>query len=549
MTKKIYKSIIKAALRVFAITLALILWVLYGYFSSVQQKRLKAETSLAARAVEQLGSDYFQELKPTDYRITWVDGKGNVLYDSVKNSSDMENHLDRQEIRQALETGTGESSRYSTTLTEKYLYQAKRLNDGTVLRLSMSHNSVLRLMFGMAQPIVFIVIVAAAMSFFMASRLSKQIVKPLNELDLDNPLENEDYDELAPLLGKINVQQMKLKLQQSDIEKKKTELDVIIDNMSEGMILLDESGAIISINKEAKKFMNAHNAKNGDKFFMVNRNLSLQEAVDRAYKGESTEQPTELYGRNIHSSVNPILSEGAVTGVAIVLFDVTRQENSERQRREFTANVSHELKTPLQSISGYSELIKQGMANPEDIKPFAEKIYSETHRLINMVEDIIELSQLDEGGVDLEFVDVDLFDISKNVIDTLSLAAKNKNVTLSLEGASQKVSAVPKLVYTMIYNLCDNGIKYNKDGGKVKITVKDNSVTVEDDGIGIPKEDIDRIFERFYRVNKSRSKEEGGTGLGLSIVKHSAKIQGVEITIDSEPGKGTKIKLQFPKNN
>ena len=546
MTKRIFRAVCAAALAVFLVTMTLILGFLYDYFSDLQQSQLRAETALVAQGMEQSGGSYFDDLQIETCRITWISSDGSVLYDSASDSSVMENHLQREEIKEAMNTGWGESSRYSSTLMEKSLYCARRLKDGTVIRLSVSHGSVLMLLIGMLQPILIVIIVAAVLSFVLAGRLSKRIVEPLNQLNLDQPLENEGYDELAPLLRRIHSQQSQLKMQETVLLQKKNELDVIVGSMEEGMVLLDHSGRIISINASAKELLDAAGACGGELLLTVSRSPELQKAVETATEGQNVAIRTELQGRIIQISAAPVHSQQNISGVAIVLFDITQREMAEQQRREFTANVSHELKTPLQTISGYSELLKWGMVKPENIQPFAEKIYEETRRLVALVEDIISLSHLDEGGKDLSWSEVDLYDSAAAVVDSLRDLAAKGEVSISLEGEHTGIRGVPELVHGMIYNLCDNGIKYNRPGGTVKVIVSDHCVTVKDSGIGIPKEHLDRIFERFYRVDKSHSKEVGGTGLGLSIVKHAAMIHNAKIEVNSVVGEGTAIRLTFP---
>ena len=440
MTKRIFKAICTAALGVFVVTMLLIMGVLYEYFSAVQQSQLKSQTELAAQGVEKQGIDYFDGLNAEHFRITWIAANGDVLYDSVSNSDNMDNHVQREEIRQALNTGYGESSRYSSTLMKRYLYCAQRLSDGTVLRLSITHNTILVLLIGMMQPILIVIAVAAVLSFVLANSLSKRIVEPLNQLNLDEPLKNEGYDELTPLLRRIHSQQQQL---------------------------------------------------------------------------------------------------------------IAQAEQDEQRRREFTANVSHELKTPLQSISGYSELLKCGMAKPEDVEPFSARIYSEAQRLIALVEDIINLSHLDAGN-GYEWGDINLYDAAQKVIDSRKDLAAENRIQLMLDGASTTVRGIPELVNDILCNLCDNAIKYNRPNGMVTVSVAQNAqkavLTVKDTGIGIPEEDLDRIFERFYRVDKSRSKEVGGTGLGLSIVKHAAQLMNAKIDVDSKVGTGTTITITFPEN-
>ena len=550
MTKRIYKAICAAALGVFVVTMLLIMGVLYNYFSSVQQRQLRSQTALAVQGAEQLGMDYFDGLSDEDVRITWVAANGDVLYDSASDSDVMENHLQREEIQSALATGFGESARYSSTMLKQYLYCAQKLSNGTVLRLSVSHNSVWVLLLGMLQPILIVIAVAAVLSFLLASRLSKRIVDPMNKLNLDEPLENEGYDELSPLLRRIYSQQQHLKEQQATLTRKQNELEAIVGHLEEGMILLDKSCKVITANQAALRLLDAR-ASNiaGLDLLMLSRNLALAEAVQEAMDGRSATRKTELHGKTIQIQAAAVGQQDEMSGVAVVLFDITQSEQAEQRRREFTANVSHELKTPLQSISGYSELLMRGMARQEDIQPFAQRIYGETQRLIQLVQDIINLSQLDEGS-SYQWQQANLFAIAAEVTGSLEHFAEEKQVRLTLEGSDTMLRGVPELLRGIVYNLTDNAIKYNHPGGSVTVTVsrqKDEAVlTVSDTGIGIPEGEQDRIFERFYRVDKSRSKEVGGTGLGLSIVKHAAFLHKAAIDVTSQLGAGTTIQIRFP---
>lgn len=547
MTKRIFRAVYMAALGVFVVTMLLILGVLYDYFSSVQQNQLRVETELASQGVSQSGAAYFDGLKNDYYRVTWIAPDGSVLYDSSSDSENMENHLQRTEISEALSTGFGESTRYSVTLMERSLYCAQRLTDGSVVRLSVSHGSVFMLLIGMIQPILIVILVAAILSFVLASRLSKRIVEPLNRLNLDEPMENKEYDELSPLLRRLSSQQRQLKQQAATLRKKQNELDTIVGHMQEGMVLLDKTGRVISINNSARFLLDASCAGFGASLLTVSRNPELHSAVEQALTGQNGSIRAELHGKIIQISAAPILSEKEVSGAAIVFFDITQREKAEQQRREFTANVSHELKTPLHSISGYSELLKCGMTAPEDVQPFAEKIYGETHRLIALVEDIISLSHLDEGGKDLAFTEVDLHQSAETVVESLCDLAVGSQISMNVYGESAVIKGVPELIRGIIFNLCDNAIKYNRPGGTVDVVIRDTSLIVKDTGIGIPEEHLDRIFERFYRVDKSHSKEVGGTGLGLSIVKHAAMIHRAEISVDSAPGEGTTVTVAFQK--
>ena len=550
MTKRIFRSICFVAIAVFLASLILIMGVLYSYFSGVQQRQLQMQLELAAQGVTNEETAYFSDLTVRDYRITWIDTDGTVLYDSDALSSDMENHLEREEIKEALATGYGESKRYSATLMDRSLYAAQRLEDGTVLRLSIAQSSILTLVLGMAQPISIVIVLAVVLSVVLAVRLSKSIVKPLNEIDLNHPLSNEGYDELAPLLRRIDGQQKQLRGQKTRLEQKQAELDTIIGSMSEGMVLLNEHGKIVSINPAAMALLGASQNCVGTDMLTVSRNLDLHDILSLALQGQSEVQTVGLETGQYQISASPIMSEEKVVGAALCFFDVTEKEKAEQMRREFTSNVSHELKTPLHSISGYAELLQNNMVKQEDIVPFAGKIYREAQRMTSLVEDILSLSHLDEGAEDMEWIEVDLYELAAKAIAGLEAEAKAAEVKMSLHGEYCSLHGVPQLLHSILYNLCDNAIKYNKNGGEVTVSVErqdaDAVLTVSDTGIGIPAQEQARIFERFYRVDKSRSKEVGGTGLGLSIVKHAVLIHHGTIEVDSAVDEGTTITVRLP---
>lgn len=552
MTKRIFRSICIAAFAVFIASLVLIMGVLYGYFSNVQQNQLKMQTMFVAQGVSHEGIDYFESLKMGNFRITWIDENGKVLYDSESDTSQMENHLEREEVKKAFTQGYGESRRYSATLMERLLYCAQLLEDGTVIRLSVTQYTILTLILGMAQPIGIIFFVAIILSVLLAVRLSKKIVKPLNELNLDEPLNNQEYDELSPLLRRIDNQQLQLKLQAEQLQRKQKELDAIVGNMKEGMILLNHNGKIISINPSAQYLLNADRYCIGKDILTISRNLELQEVLIKALEGKAEERIVTLQGGSYQVDASPVISETEVSGVAVLLLDVTEKEKAEQMRREFTANVSHELKTPLHAISGYAELLQNGLVESKDTIPFAGKIYTEAQRMVQLVEDIISLSHLDEGGGDMKREEVDLYALAETVVRSLESKAAGAEISLELSGESAIMNGIPQLLHSIIYNLCDNAIKYNRKGGSVTIEVKCDEasvlLSVKDTGIGIDFEHQERIFERFYRVDKSHSKEVGGTGLGLSIVKHAAKIHNAKIELHSEKDEGTIIIIKFPNN-
>lgn len=550
MTKRIFKAICIVAISVFTASLAIVMGILYGYLSGSRTEQLKIETDMCAGGVEAGGMDYINSLDTSGWRLTWIAEDGTVLYDSETDSSQMENHNEREEVKEARKNGYGESVRYSTTLTERQMYCAKLLDDGTVLRLSDSQYTWWTILLSMMQPILFIVTVAVAISLLLAFRLSKNIVKPLNSLNLDSPLENSAYPELEPLLSRLAAQQHQLKLQASELERKRNEFLTATGNMMEGIVLLSDKGELLSINAAASRLLGVSPYCVGKDILLLNNSYEMQELVHRALSGEHTETTLPVGGSDYQINATPVMSDGKVAGAALVIFDVTEKEKAEQIRREFTANVSHELKTPLQSISGCAELLSNGMVKPEDVPEFSHRIYSESQRLISLVEDIIGLSRLDEGAEDMQRTNVDLHKLAETAIDSLSNAAKEAGVTLELCGDGAEVYGIPQLLGTIVYNLCDNAIKYNRRGGSVTVTTENGAggvtLTVSDTGIGIPKDQQDRIFERFYRVDKSHSKDVGGTGLGLSIVKHAALLHNATVTVDSTPGAGTTFTVFFP---
>lgn len=551
MTKRIFRSVCIVAVVVLFASLALVMGVLYDYFSGSQENQLKTQTDLAAQGIEHEGSSYFDGLDSEELRITWIDKKGKVLFDNKTDASSMENHLEREEVRQAVENGYGKSSRYSETLTEKSLYSAKKLSDGSIVRLSVSQYSVLTLFLGMLRPVLIIALLAVVLALLLAYRLSKNIVTPLNKLNLDSPLSNKVYEELSPLLKRMDAQQRQLKHQSEELKRKREEFETATENMSEGLIILNEKGVILNLNRAAAKMLGLSEDSVGKDIFSEKTSVNLKESTQIALSGKNKEEVFALRDGNCQLLANPVSTDGKVTGAALLVLDVTEKERAEQMRREFTANVSHELKTPLQTISGYAELLANGMVADKDKTAFSEKIYAEAQRMIRLIEDIIKLSNLDEGAVELTRETVDLYVTAENTVRSLLPAAKKANVTLSLKGENAEIYGIPQLLTAVVYNLCDNAIKYNKDGGTVFVSVKNNAenivLSVRDTGIGIPKEQQERIFERFYRVDKSHSKEVGGTGLGLSIVKHAAKLHDAKITLESEVGKGTGITVIFPK--
>ncbi len=550
MTAKLFRTSMAVAVSVMALSIALFMGMLYQYFSDQMMAELESETWLVSRGVELDGMDYLNGLHTTS-RVTWVAADGTVLYDNEADASTMENHADREEIREALTSETGTAQRFSSTLSEQTLYVTQRLSDGTVIRLASAQKTVGLLLISMIQPILIILVLSLLLSAVLASRLSKGLIKPILSLDLEHPEDCETYDELTPLLSRLKRQNDTIQQQMNLLKQRQTEFAALTDNMSEGFLLLDRQGHVLSHNSGALRLLGVEEPEGEVNVLVLNREEPFRQAVDEALSGKRSQQMLHLNGRYCKLLANPVLADGKPAGAVLVLLDVTEQEQRDELRREFTANVSHELKTPLTSISGIAEIMQSGMVKPEDIQSFAGDIYQEAQRLIALVEDIIRLSRLDEGAESLEREPVNLLSVAQDVARRLDSAAQKAGVTLKVMGLSVEVRGIPSVLDEMVYNLCDNAIKYNHPGGTVNVTVApadDGSaeVTVEDTGIGIPVEDQSRVFERFYRVDKSHSKEIGGTGLGLSIVKHGASLHGAQIHMDSQVGRGTSVQLLFP---
>ena len=549
MTKRIFRSTLLVGVAVLAASLVLVMGALYSYFGRVQESQLRDELSLAAVGVEKSGSDYLAQLRSEQYRITWLRGDGTVLYDTQADAATMENHAQREEVQQALATGEGESSRYSSTLLQKTVYYAKRLPDGTVLRLSAARVTAGVLVLNMLQPILLVLAAALILSGVLAGRLARRITEPLNRLDLEQPLENDTYEELAPLLRRMEHQRLLLRQQVDELKRRSEEFEQITGSMNEGLLLLDEAGTVLSINPAAQRLLGANTDCVGQDLLTVDRDVALSEAVREAKAQGHSEFRGQRNGREYQFDVTRIQSEGRTAGVVLLVFDVTERAFAERNRREFTANVSHELKTPLQGIIGSAELLENGMVKQEDVPRFVGHIRAEAQRLVTLIGDIIRLSQLDEGEP-MPTEPVELLAVAQEAAENLQGAAAARDVTVTVEGEPVELTGVRRLLYEIVYNLCDNAIKYNVAGGSVRLTVArcgtEAAVTVADTGIGIPADQQSRVFERFYRVDKSHSKASGGTGLGLSIVKHAVQYHHGGIHLQSEVGKGTEICVTFP---
>lgn len=551
MTKKIFKSIMFVCALVLTVGLAAVMGILYSNFDGQMRKELSKEAAYLAYGVEQQGVDYLKNIKDKSARITYIDQDGTVLFDNEADVSEMKNHSDRTEFQKAEKYGAGESSRYSDTLSEKTIYYALRLKDGTVLRVSGTQDSVLALVENLIFPLCGLLCLMLILSGIMASAISKRIVKPINELDLESPKENQVYEELSPLLSKIHRQNREIQNQLELAKQQQEEFALITENMQEGLIVIDKYTMILSANSSAWNLFHMDRVCQGESVYCLDREEEFRHAIEQVLSGEHTELVLKLNGSDIQLIANPVIRDKKTEGAVVLLVNVTEKLERESLRREFSANVSHELKTPLTSISGFAEIMQGGLVKCEDIPQFAGRIYKESHRLLQLVEDVIQISQLDEEKTSYTWESVDVYQVCKNAFESLKEKAKRLNVHLYICGEYMKMEAVRTLLEEAVYNVCDNAIKYNRNDGSVSVfltqTAQEIHIVVKDTGVGIPKEDQDRVFERFYRVDKSHSKEIGGTGLGLSIVKHAVGALKGSVILRSEEGNGTEITLRFPK--
>ena len=551
MTKKIFKSIMFVCALVLAVGLAAVMGILYSNFDGQMRKELSKEAAYLAYGVEQQGLDYLKNIKDKSARITYIDQDGTVLFDNEADVSEMKNHSDRTEFQKAEKYGAGESSRYSDTLSEKTIYYALRLKDGTVLRVSGTQDSVLALVENLIFPLCGLLCLMLILSGIMASAISKRIVKPINELDLESPEENQIYEELSPLLSKIHRQNREIQNQLELAKQQQEEFALITENMQEGLIVIDKYTMILSANSSAWNLFHIDRVCQGESVYCLDREEEFRHAIEQVLSGEHTELVLKLNGSDIQLIANPVIRDKKTEGAVVLLVNVTEKLERESLRREFSANVSHELKTPLTSISGFAEIMQGGLVKNEDIPKFAGRIYKESQRLLQLVEDVIQISQLDEEKTSYVWEPVDVYQVCKNAFESLKEKAKRLNVHLYICGERMKMEAVRTLLEEAVYNICDNAIKYNRNDGSVSVfltqTAQEIQIVVKDTGVGIPKEDQDRVFERFYRVDKSHSKEIGGTGLGLSIVKHAVGALKGSVILRSEEGNGTEICMKFPK--
>ena len=551
MTKKIFKSIMFVCALVLTVGLAAVMGILYSNFDGQMRKELSKEAAYLAYGVEQQGLNYLKNIKDKNARITYIDQDGTVLFDNEADVSEMKNHSDRTEFQKAEKYGAGECSRYSDTLSEKTIYYALRLKDGTVLRVSGTQDSVLALVENLIFPLCGLLCLMLILSGIMASAISKRIVKPINELDLESPEENRIYEELSPLLSKIHRQNREIQNQLELAKQQQEEFALITENMQEGLIVIDKYTMILSANSSAWNLFHMDRVCQGESVYCLDREEEFRHAIEQVLSGEHTELVLKLNGSDIQLIANPVIRDKKTEGAVVLLVNVTEKLERESLRREFSANVSHELKTPLTSISGFAEIMQGGLVKCEDIPQFAGRIYKESQRLLQLVEDVIQISQLDEEKTSYTWEPVDVYQVCKNAFESLKEKAKRLNVHLYICGEYMKMEAVRTLLEEAVYNVCDNAIKYNRNDGSVSVfltqTAQEIQIVVKDTGVGIPKEDQDRVFERFYRVDKSHSKEIGGTGLGLSIVKHAVGALKGSVMLRSEEGNGTEICMKFPK--
>ncbi|EPU66923.1 TPA: ATP-binding protein [Streptococcus agalactiae] len=550
MTKKIFRTTLSASLGIVLVTILMIMGFLYNYFNRIQREQLRTQTALASQGISFEGKDYFENLKTSNVRITWVDNKGQVLYDTQSDAKHMKNHANRQEIKEAIKSGYGESTRWSATLTEKSIYAAQRLNNGTIVRLSVAQQTIFYLLLGMMSPLAIIILLAIILSVLIARYIAKKVSEPLNNIDLDHPLSNDSYEEITPLLRRLDSHQSKIQHQKLLLQKRQKEFDTIISKIKEGMILLDDQARIVSINAEALKLFQINDDWHGRFMMEVSRDLTLKDLIDQGLKRKKKEANIDIENNHYRVLVRPTTDNNRVTGLVVLLFDVTDQLQMDQLQREFTANVSHELKTPLHVISGYSELLANQMVPNEEVPQFAAKIHKESERLVKLVEDIINLSHLDEQEK-LPQETVNLYDLTQKVLEGLQAKADKKHIQINFNGEEAILRGNPVLLNSLVYNLCDNALTYNHEKGQVNVTLKNSPDTitleVSDTGLGIAEKDKKRIFERFYRVDKSRSKIVGGTGLGLSIVKSALDFHNGSIKVDSHLGQGTTMTVLLHK--
>lgn len=550
MIKRIFKSTLLVSLLTFFCSMLIIMGVLYRYFDNQLMKELENEANYVSTSVELMGEKYLESLK-TKNRITWIDEAGNVLYDNMADKTSMENHADREEYIEAVEDGFGKAERYSHTLSQKTVYYAVLLENGSVVRVSTTQFTIWTLLMNMLQPIMIVFVVAVILSAVLASKLAKKIVKPINNIDLENPSLENNYDELSDFIRKIRKQNEVIAYQMSELERKQKEFTAITENMAEGFVVIDKDTEILSFNKAAERLLGATVQGKIASIYTLNRSKEFREAVENALCGNADNRILESKERHLQILTNPVWEKDKIVGAVLIIMDVTENYEREKLRREFTSNVSHELKTPLTSIYGLSDLLRNDMVRAEDVTEFGRNIHDETGRLITLVNDILRISQLDEGVGLGEKESVDLYELTLNIFSRIKTVARNRNIALKVEGNHESILGYYGIVSEILYNLCDNAVKYNKENGKVYVSIREEDDcikwSVTDSGIGMKQAELERIFERFYRVDKSHSKKIGGTGLGLSIVKHGCACNNASISVTSVEGEGSCFTINFSK--
>ena len=549
MTAKIFRNAFLIGFTVLLACILLFFFIMYSNYQAQAFDNLAIEAEHISEGMQICGGESYLSAVQSGERITWIAADGSVLYDNMADSSTMENHLQRPEVAEAFETGSGRSDRYSSTILEKNNYYALLLKDGTVLRVAGKQTSLAAMALMLVQPSLWIVVLVLVLCGLLAMRLARQIVRPINAINPDNPNATPTYPELQPLITRLQEQNRTIRTQLSELSTRQREFDAITENMREGFLIVDNKCSILSSNRSALRLLGIDDAQKPENLHQAVCSGKLLDLVDNALAGTRGDEEITVGGGTWQLFANPVITAGHVTGAIIIFMDVTEREQREALRREFSANVSHELKTPLTSITGFAELMKEGMVPKEKMQEFSGDIYRESRRLIDLVDDIIQLSRLDEGTANFSKSPVDLYTLSGQVIESLRPVAQKQDITLTLSGQHAVIEGVEQLLQEMVYNLCDNAIKYNISGGSVTVSVWQNGQTVTlsvvDTGIGIPYADQSRVFERFYRVDKSHSKEVGGTGLGLSIVRHAAQYHNARLDLKSQPGKGTTITVTF----
>jgi two-component system phosphate regulon sensor histidine kinase PhoR len=548
MTRKVFWAIFSETMLVLLVIFGLCTAVTYHYYENQTKIQVKNSIQYISAGVECDGIDYLKKIN-SESRVTLIDTEGTVVFDNQADISSLTNHKNREEIKEAMQSGTGESVRFSETMHEKTYNYAVQLNDGEILRLSVTSNTLLSVGWKIFERICWVMIIATLISLWLAYSLSRAIIQPINEINLNHPEEEGVYPELTPLVSKLSRQNQKIHTQMLELKKKQQEFMAITENMQEGFLILNRRREVVSYNSAIIHFFGADILQRKREVLLLRENEEMKPLVDEALEGKRSFAMMDFHNRHYQIIASPINQEKNHLGVVIMIFDVTEKEDRENLRQEFTANVSHELKTPLTSISGFAEIIQNGLVKQEDIPKFAGNIYTEAQRLIQLVGDILKLSKLDENNVTMEWQPVNLYSLSQKIVDRLQGAAQDRGIHISLSGIQGVVMGIEQILDEMIYNLCDNAIKYNKENGEIRILITQNregiTLSVFDTGIGIPKEECERIFERFYRVDKSHSKEVGGTGLGLSIVKHGAIIHHAQIHVESRVGECTTFRVTF----